>query len=109
MASISIQAGDLHRSAQTRTDDLEQDAFAPCTAAKPCWLTEWGWANPDQSCPLNDNTRAQLVQLERKAFEPFLKQDRLAAILIYMWSEDPAAIFRCGALTDAGKLALSPM
>jgi hypothetical protein len=109
-------SGDLHRSASTRTDDLKQDAFAPCSAAKPCWLTEWGWANPGQSCPLNDKTRAQLVQLERKAFDPFVKQEQLAAILMYFWSslpgaksEDPAAIFRCGALTDAGKLALSPM
>jgi hypothetical protein len=109
-------SGDLRRSASTRTDDLEQDAFALCTAAKPCWLTEWGWGNPDQSCPLNDKTRAQLIQLERKAFEPFVKQGRLAAILFYMWSglpgaksEDPAAIFRCGTLTDAGKLALGPM
>jgi hypothetical protein len=40
----------------------------------------------------------------------------VTAMLIYMWSslpgaksEDPAAIFRCGVLTDAGKLALSPM
>jgi hypothetical protein len=106
-------SGDPHRSAATRTDDLEQDAFALCTAVKPCWLTEWGWGNKSQSCPLNDETRAQLFQLARKAFEPFVQQGRLAATIVYMWSslpgaksEDPAAIFRCGQLSNAGKIAL---
>ena len=94
-------SGDLHRPASTRIDDLNQDAFALCTAARPCWLTEWGWGNRDQSCPLHDAVRAQLVQIERSAFEQFIKQGRLAAILHYDWSglpgqtnEDPAGIFR---------------
>jgi hypothetical protein len=38
---------------------------------------------------------------------------RLAAIIYYNWTALPGfeahAIFRCGALTEAGKLALKPM
>jgi hypothetical protein len=90
---------------------------------KPCWMTEWGFNNAAQSCPLNDTVRAQVIQAERSAFKEFAGQGRLAAILFYSWSgvvpkswehdterkEDPGAIFRCGVLTDAGKLALSAM
>jgi hypothetical protein len=43
----------------------------------------------------------------------FARQGQLAAIIYYNWTALPRfeaqAIFRCGALTDAGKLALSPM
>ena len=43
----------------------------------------------------------------------FMSQGRLAAIICYTWRGvpgklDPMAVFRCGALTDAGKSALSP-
>jgi hypothetical protein len=46
--------------------------------------------------------------------EHFASQGRLAGIIYYDWTEVPGkpdswAIFRCGALTDAGKLALIPM
>jgi hypothetical protein len=42
------------------------------------------------------------------------KAQSKAAIIYYDWTEVPGkpdswAIFRCGAITDAGKLALSPM
>jgi hypothetical protein len=33
----------------------------------------------------------------------------LSAILFYSWRESQDGIFRCGSLTDAGKVALSPM
>jgi hypothetical protein len=56
------------------------------------------------------------MQAERRAFKPFVEQGRLAAIIYYSWDgdfvgqhENMGAIFRCGALTDAGKLALRPM
>jgi hypothetical protein len=109
-------SGDLRRPLAARISDLDQDAFALCTPAKPCWLTEWGFGNPQSTCPIDEGTRAKLIQAERDAFAPFVKQGRLAALLYYVWSgmpgqktEDPAGIFRCGALTAAGKLALSPM
>ena len=99
----------------SRTSQLNQDIFAGCKdGAKPCWLTEWGVSSPGQSCPINDDGRIQVVTDERKAFAQFVKQGRLAAIIYFPWSGlpgqkvDPNAIFRCGALSKSGKLALEP-
>jgi hypothetical protein len=96
-----------------RVNGLRERALALCTSAKPCWLTEWGFANRDLSCPIHDETRVKLIQTEREAFKTFVKQGRLAAIIYYNWTAmhgyESQAIFRCGALTDAGKLALQPM
>lgn len=94
-----------------------------CTPAKPCWITEWGFNNASQSCPIDDASRMAPIQDERGAFKQFVGQGRIASILYYSWSgvlpfswvhganpkEDPGSIYRCGALTDAGKLALSPL
>lgn len=47
------------------------------------------------------------------AFEPYARQGRLAAVIYYNWMSkpgcEPSSIVRCGALTNAGKLALSLM
>jgi hypothetical protein len=58
-------------------------------------------------------TYAQLVQAERVTPKHFIDQGRLAASLYYSWdgdfpgqTENMGVIFRCGSLTDAGKLAL---
>jgi len=96
-----------------RIKSLSERAFARCTSAKPCWLTEWAFPNRDLSCPIHDQTRVKLIQTEREAFKYFANQGRLAAIIYYNWTAQPGyesqAIFRCGAFTDAGKLALKPM
>jgi hypothetical protein len=96
-----------------RIKSLNERAFARCSSVKPCWLTEWAFPNRDLSCPIHDETRVKLIQTEREAFKTFIKQRRLAAIIYYNWTAlhgyESQAIFRCGALTDAGKLALSPM
>jgi hypothetical protein len=96
-----------------RINSLNERAFARCTAAKPCWLTEWAFPNRDLSCPIHDETRVKLIQTEREAFKTFVKQGQLAAIIYYNWTAlhgyESQAIFRCGALTEAGKLALSPL
>jgi hypothetical protein len=118
--------GDPKVSVATRVGFLEQRGIlSQCKqGAKPCWMTEWGFNNTSQSCPLDDSTRAKAIQEERAAFKQFADQGRLAAILFYSWSgvvpfswekvdanrkADPGAIFRCGALTNAGKLALEPL
>jgi len=106
-------AADLNRPVSVRISSLEENAFSACTT-KPCWMTEWGFGNSDESCPVVDGTRVKLVQSFRGALEHFASRGRLAGILYYDWTEVPGkpdswAIFRCGALTDAGKLALSPM
>lgn len=50
----------------------------------------------------------------RIAFQYFASQGLLKGLIYYDWTEQPGkpdswAIFRCGALTDAGKVALGPM
>jgi hypothetical protein len=108
-------SGDPHLPVSTRISELEQKIFSACRkGSKPCWLTEWGFANANQYCPLEDGARMQLIEAERRAFNRFVRQGRLAAVLYYTWTGlpgqlDPMAVFRCGALTAAGRLAVSPM
>jgi hypothetical protein len=108
-------SGDPRMPISARISQLEKNIFAACRQdAKPCWLTEWGFPNPTQTCPIDEQARTQAIQAERTAFNGFVKQGRLAAIIYYAWSPPPQkrddmAVFRCGALTDAGKLALSPL
>lgn len=99
---------------------LEKYAVAEChpansTAGKPCWITEWGISNKDMSCPLNDAARSALIKETMDDFRDVAKQGRLIGAMYFAWDTDPWAkkvdplsIYRCGALTEAGKLALSP-
>jgi hypothetical protein len=107
-----------------RAETLEQwGVLSACTKnTKPCWLTEWGFPNPSTACPLDDTKRASAVRAERAAFRQFAAQGRLAAILYYSWSgvvpyswdppdknnNDPYNIFRCDALSSAGREAVAP-
>jgi hypothetical protein len=108
-------SGDPHQTISQRIA-VFNDIFRACEHDKPCWLTEWAFNNRDQSCPIHDDIRVQLVKAERVALKPFIAQGRLAASIYYSWDgdfpgqkENMGAIFRCGSLTEAGKLALSPM
>lgn len=116
--AVHIYPGlDPSRSAATRIASMGRDIFPECRAEKPCWVTEYGIPNADQKgnpdhCPIDDRKRLKVIKELRKAFQYFANQGRLAGIIYYDWSDYPgkeAGIFRCGALTDAGKLALSPM
>jgi hypothetical protein len=107
-------SGDPNRTVSARISSLEEGVFSACTQAKSCWMTEWGFGNYDESCPFVDGARVKVIQSFRSAVEHFASEGRLAGILYYDWTEVPGkqdswAIFRCGALTEAGKLALSPM
>jgi hypothetical protein len=108
--------GDPNAPMSSRVTPLAQNIFAACTpGGKPCWVTEWGIGNPDQSCPVNDAKRLKAFEAERSAFKQFVDQRRVAAILYFDWSGAPgeppngAAIYRCGELTNAGKVAISPI
>ncbi|MGX9427130.1 MULTISPECIES: hypothetical protein [Bradyrhizobium] len=108
-------SGDPHQTLAQRLAVLEV-IFHACTSSKPCWLTEWAFNNRDQSCPVNDEVRLHLVEAERATLKHFVDQGRLAASIYYSWDgdfpgqkENMGAIFRCGSLTDAGKLALGPL
>jgi hypothetical protein len=99
---------------------LEKYAVTECqpansAAGKPCWITEWGIDNKDMSCPLDDTARTALVKEIMDDFRGFAKQGRLIGAMYFAWNSDPWAktvdaksIYRCGALTESGKLALSP-
>jgi hypothetical protein len=108
-------SADLNRPVAARVDSLEQDMFSACRlGGKPCWITEWGFGNSNEACPTVDETRVKLVQAMRSAFQRFTHQGQLAALIWYDWTITPGkpdswAIFRCDAITEAGKLALSPM
>jgi hypothetical protein len=108
---------DPSRTVATRIASLGPDIFSECRIEKPCWLTEWGIPDgspegtPDH-CPIDETKRLQVIQELRGAFQHFVSEGRLAASIYYDWSDDPGTkgpIFRCGGLTSAGKLALSPM
>lgn len=107
--------GNPHKPVEARIASLDQDLFSECTPAKPCWLTEWGIPNGSETCPIDETSRTQAIQSVRSALKHFVEQRRLTTILYYDWLNIPGqkvesyAIFRCGALTDAGKLALQPM
>ena len=84
-------------------------------AGKPCWITEWGIANKDTSCPLDDSARAALVKEMMGDFRALEKQGRLIGLMYFAWDSDPwskkvdaKSIYRCGALTEAGRIALTP-
>ena len=108
---------DPHQSPSQRASTLEErGVLSACrSGAKPCWVTEWGFSNANKSCPINDTLRGQLVESERTAFRQFAQQERLAAILYYSWTglpndtENKWAVYRCGALTQAGRWAIGPM
>lgn len=108
-------SADLNRPVSARISSLDEGMFSACRqGSKPCWVTEWGLGNSAETCPVKDGTRVKLVQDMRSAFQHFVSQRLLGAIIWYDWAEKPGnpdswAIFRCGALTDAGKLALKPM
>jgi hypothetical protein len=106
-------APDPHRTIPVLMDALNRDTFAMCTSRKPCWLTEWGFDNRSTSCPVDETTRMKLIETMRGALQQLSAQGRLAGFLYYSWAGHPgevgSTVFRCGALTDAGQLALKPL
>ena len=115
----STQPGNPSADAK-RTARFNYVTIAECRAAgskdgKPCWITEWGFPNNDVSCPTNDVSRAQLVRQMRADFAKAAAQGRLAGAMLFTWDSDPwsktvdrDSVYRCGKLTDSGKLALQP-
>jgi hypothetical protein len=107
--------------AARRAARFESVDLGPCRAAgqsggKPCWVTEWGFPNRDLSCPLNDSARILLVQEMRLDFAKAAGEHRLAAIDYFAWNSDPwskqpdsDSVYRCGGLTEAGRLAVTPL
>jgi len=109
-------AAAARRAARLNSVDLAE-CRAPGTAGgKPCWITEWGFPNKDVSCPLNDSQRAMLVREMRADFAQAAAERRLAGIIYFAWNSDPwsklvdpDSVYRCGTLTEAGRLAVAPL
>jgi hypothetical protein len=94
-------------SAAQHLKQLEEDTLAECrppTQGKPCWLTEWGLPASDATCPNNDAPRAALMREMLADFDQFAQQGRLKGLIYYAWADDKYGIYRCGALTDSGRL-----
>jgi hypothetical protein len=76
---------------------------------KPCWITEWGIANPSERCPLNDKNREEVIREVRSRFEPLIRNGRLSMVFYFDWDSDtPYSVWRCNTLTPAGKAAVVP-
>jgi hypothetical protein len=110
-------SGDPNRPVSARIASLDKDMFSACSPTKPCWFTEWGFVyNGDDGhfCPGNNRVVTKVVQDMRTSFKHFASRGQLAALMYYDWTprpglEDSFSVFRCGALTDAGRSALNPM
>ena len=62
----------------------------------------------------NNPVLTKVIQDMRTSFGHFAAQGKLAALIYYDWTAGPGAkdtfsVFRCGGLTELGKLAISPM
>jgi hypothetical protein len=118
--SSSDHPGDTAAAAK-RAAILENIFLAACGSAatgkhKPCWITEWGFQNRDTSCPLKDTDRSLLVQEMRTDFSKAAAEGKLTGIIYFDWCgnlearhPDPFSIYRCGALTESGRLAIAPI
>jgi hypothetical protein len=89
---------------------------ANSTKGKPCWITEWGFANPVSSCPLNDTDRVWRVSELRQMFAQAATEGKLTGMMYFQWNSDPGAkkpdpkgIYRCGSLTQSGRIAIAPL
>jgi hypothetical protein len=109
-------SGDPNRPVSARIASLDEGMFSACRL-KPCWVTEWGFRNDGQDgqyCRGNDPVLTKVVQDMRMSFMHFATHGQLAALIYFDWTARPEAkdtfsVFRCGRLTDAGKLALKPL
>lgn len=80
-------------------------SFCGGPGGKPCWITEWGFANTSKACPANDNNRQQLVGRAREHFRAMMDTGQVAAAYYFDWDASPYGVWRCGGLTPAGRAA----
>ena len=107
--------------ATKRRAHIEKNGEAECQApgkagGKPCWITEWGAGGANRTCPVVDTDKVKLVRELRDDYAELARQGRLKGLIFYVWhgdwhsaQESPASAFRCGALTESGRLAIAPM
>ena len=103
------------RAARLNSVDLAECRAKGAKDGKPCWITEWGFPNADQSCPPNEAGRTHLIEELRGDFAVAAAENRLAGIDYFSWDSDPwskkidaDSVYRCGALTESGRAAIAP-
>ncbi|WP_083213755.1 MULTISPECIES: glycoside hydrolase [unclassified Ensifer] len=85
------------------------DFCEPAGQGRPCWVTEWGIANTARACPVDDREREGAIAAMRAVFGDFAKAKRLDAAFYYDWdTQQTYRLWRCGALSPAGALAIEP-
>lgn len=104
-----------------RRQHLEQNGIEECqspgsASGKPCWITEWGVGGANKTCPVVDANKVTLVRELRADYAQLAQQGRLKGLIFYVWhgawnapQESAASAFRCGSLTESGRLALMPL
>jgi hypothetical protein len=104
--------------AQLQRNGLTECQPPGAAKGKPCWVTEWNFNGIKglDACPIDDSSRIAMVHEMRSVLHELTGQRRLGGSLYYTWQgqihapkEDHDSAFLCGALTESGKLALSPM
>jgi hypothetical protein len=97
--------------AARRLQALRQADLAECSASgKRCWVTEWGFTNDSNSCPPVETVNLQLIQELTHDFRLISREGRLAGAFYYTWTGEALFdVYRCGALTEGGRLALQPI
>lgn len=98
-------------SAIHRLRRLQQLVLPLCSSSgKPCWVTEWGFINDSRSCPADETARSLLVQEMMGDFRQLAQEKHLTGLIYYSWlGETRFDVYRCGALTKTGQLALVPI
>jgi hypothetical protein len=109
-------AGAAQRRAHIKENGLAECKPPGSANGKPCWFTEWGVGGAGKSCPVDDATKVKLVREIRSYYRQLAREGRLKGLIFYVWhgdwhaaQENPASAFRCGSLTESGRLALAPM
>jgi hypothetical protein len=104
-----------------RRTHVEQNGIGECqppgsAKGKPCWITEWGVSGANKTCPVEDADKVKLVREMRDYYGELAQQQRLKGLIFSVWhgdwhaaEEKPASAFRCGALTESGRLAIAPL
>ncbi len=102
---------------------IEQNGVEECQATgsakgKPCWITEWNTRGGSQSttCPVDDRDKVKIFGELRDYYGRLASQGRLKGLIFYVWhgdwhsaKENTESAFRCGSLTESGRLALAPL
>ena len=98
-------------SATHRLRRLQALVLPVCSATgsqngKSCWITEWGFTNDGKSCPSDEKARSLLVQEMMRDFDQLSGARRITGLIYYSWvGEARFDVYRCGELTEPGKIA----